>query len=342
MKGEYFLSIFRQLGQTPVKSTSARFNLNGFEQMPEFIQHFFNHLAAKHYSKQTAQRYLYDYLDFFRWVEIASSSTIDPSTVDVNSFVEFDHAGADAYASHLALELGNAPSVISRKLSSMQSLFNYLIETGVATHNPFQAVERPKRAKRNPVYLTEEEWYDFSVLVRSDVGLSEREAVWFERNRERDFTIIQLFGLTGIRVSELVGLDWNDIDRKSGTIRVIGKGNKERTIPISPFLDRVLENYGGEGVGPLFRSEREKRISVRTVQHLLKSHIDRLKPYLPFLTYKQITPHKLRHTFASRLAMSGVDVLTIQQLLGHESVATTQVYAHIGDEKKKQAVIGLQ
>lgn len=93
--------------------------------------------------------------------------------------------------------------------------------------------------------------------------------------------------------------------------------------------------------GPVFKNDKGERLSVRTVQHMLKRHIDRLKPYLSFLVHKQVTPHKLRHTFASRLAMAGVDVLTIQQLLGHESVATTQVYAHIGDEKKIQAITGL-
>lgn len=336
------MSIFRQLGQSPTKVDAKRFNLSGYERMPGFIQRFLNHLAAKHYSEQTAQRYLYDFLDFFRWVETASASEVDPSSVEIESFVEFDHAGAEAYATYLALELDNAPSVINRKLSSMQSLFNHLIETGITAHNPFQAVERPKRAKRNPVYLTEQEWLDFSTLVRSNVGMSDREASWYERNRDRDFLMIQLLGLTGMRVSELVGLDWNDIDRENGTIRVIGKGNKERVIPIASPLEPLLDGYRGQGAGPLFCSEKGKRISVRTVQHALKGHIDRLKPYLPFLTHKQVTPHKLRHTFASRLAMSGVDVLTIQQLLGHESVATTQVYAHIGDEKKKQALTGLR
>lgn len=336
------MSIFRQLGQSPTKVDARRFNLNGYERMPGFIQRFLNHLAAKHYSEQTAQRYLYDFLDFFRWVETASASEVDPSSVEIESFVEFDHAGAEAYATYLALELDNAPSVINRKLSSMQSLFNHLIETGITAHNPFQAVERPKRAKRNPVYLTEQEWLDFSTLVRSNVGMSDREASWYERNRDRDFLMIQLLGLTGMRVSELVGLDWKDIDRENGTIRVIGKGNKERVIPIASPLEPLLDGYRGQGAGPLFCSEKGKRISVRTVQHALKGHIDRLKPYLPFLTHKQVTPHKLRHTFASRLAMSGVDVLTIQQLLGHESVATTQVYAHIGDEKKKQALTGLR
>lgn len=336
------MSLFRQLGQAPTKVTTKRFNLSGYERMPGFIQQFLNHLAAKNYSEQTAQRYLYDFLDFFRWVEVASASEVDPSTVEIESFVEFDHAGGEAYASYLALELENAPSVINRKLSSMQSLFNHLIETGVTTHNPFQAVERPKRAKRNPIYLTEQEWLDFSTLVRSNVGMTDREASWYERNRDRDFLMIQLLGLSGMRVSELVGLDWSDIDRESGTIRVIGKGNKERVIPIAPPLNPLLDAYRRHGSGPLFHSERGERVSVRTVQHTLKGHIDRLKPYLPFLTHKQVTPHKLRHTFASRLAMSGIDVLTIQQLLGHESVATTQVYAHINDEKKKQAVTGLR
>lgn len=337
------MSLFRQLGQAPKQTTSRRFELNSLHRLPSFIQRYVHHLAAKHYSKQTAQRYIYDILDFFRWVERASASQIETEEITVEEFVQFDHAGADAYATYLALELENAPSVINRKLSTLQSLFNYLIETSQASHNPFQAVERPKRGKRNPVYLTETEWLDFSTLVRSNVGMTNREASWYELNRERDFLIIQLLGLTGMRVSELVGLDWTDIDFETETIRVIGKGNKERVIPIAePLKPLLLQALQQNGEGALIQSDKGRRISVRTVQHILKGHIDRLKPYLPFLTHKQVTPHKLRHTFASRLAMSGVDVLTIQQLLGHESVATTQVYAHIGDERKRQALSGLR
>lgn len=334
------MNLFRQLGQTPAQATVRRFDLNGYDRMPDFIQRFLNHLAAKHYSKQTAQRYLYDFDDFFRWVEAASLVKVDPRTVEAASFAEFDHAGAEAYATYLALELDNAASVINRKLSSMQSLFHFLIETGVTGTNPFQTVERPKRAKRNPVYLTESEWLDFSTLVRSNIGMSDREAAWYERNRERDFLIIQLLGLSGIRVSELTGLDWSDIDLTTKSMRVIGKGDKERIVPLAAPLVALLTEWSSER-GPVFKNDKGERLSVRTVQHMLKRHIDRLKPYLSFLVHKQVTPHKLRHTFASRLAMAGVDVLTIQQLLGHESVATTQVYAHIGDEKKIQAITGL-
>lgn len=337
------MSIFRQLGQRPTTTNLKRFELNGLHRLPVFIQQFFHHLAAKHYSKQTAQRYVYDVLDFFRWVEHVSGTELEPETIDLAAFTEIDHAGAEAYATYLALELENAPSVINRKLSTLQSLFNYLIETNQATINPFQAVERPKRGKRNPIYLTESEWLDFSTLVRSNVGMTNREASWYEANRERDFLIIQLLGLTGMRVSELVGLNWTDINFETETIRVIGKGNKERLIPIAGPLQPLLIEYRQlSREGALFQNEKGKRIAVRTVQHVLKGHIERLKPYLPFLTYKQVTPHKLRHTFATRLAMSGIDVLTIQQLLGHESVSTTQVYAHIGDEQKKHAISGLQ
>ncbi|WP_214702005.1 MULTISPECIES: tyrosine-type recombinase/integrase [unclassified Exiguobacterium] len=337
------MSIFRQLGQRSTPTTTKRFELNGLHRLPTFIQYFFHHLAAKHYSKQTAQRYVYDVLDFFRWVEHASGTELDPETIDLTAFIEIDHAGAEAYATYLALDLENAPSVINRKLSTLQSLFNYLIETNQAAVNPFQAVERPKRGKRNPVYLTESEWLDFSTLVRSNVGMTNREASYYETNRTRDFLIIQLLGLTGMRVSELVGLNWSDINFETETIRVIGKGNKERVIPIASPLHPLLTEYRHvSNDGAVFQNDKGRRIAVRTVQHVLKGHIDRLKPYLPFLTHKQVTPHKLRHTFATRLAMSGIDVLTIQQLLGHESVATTQVYAHIGDERKKHAVLGLQ
>ncbi|WP_215141160.1 tyrosine-type recombinase/integrase [Exiguobacterium qingdaonense] len=337
------MSIFRQLGQRPTLTTAKRFELNGLQQLPTFIQQFFHHLAAKHYSKQTAQRYVYDILGFFRWVEHVSGTKLEPEAIDLEAFTEIDHSGAEAYATYLALDLENSPSVINRKLSTLQSLFNYLIESNQATTNPFQSVERPKRGKRNPVYLTEAEWLDFSTLVRSNVGMTNREASWYEANRSRDFLIIQLLGLTGMRVSELVGLNWSDLDLETGTIRVIGKGDKERLIPMAGPLHPLLTEFRNtRGDGALFQNEKGRRIAVRTVQHILKGHIDRLKPYLPFLSHKQVTPHKLRHTFATRLAMSGVDVLTIQQLLGHESVATTQVYAHIGDERKKHAISGLQ
>ncbi len=339
------MSLFKNLGKT-VKTAplpAHTIDLPGYVRMPDFIRFYIDHLASKNFSKATMRRYVYDFDSFFQFVAEASGEAIRARDITQEAFLEIDGSGIAAYAEYLALTKQNAPSVINRKLSALQSLFRHLIDIGVLSENPVAKINRPKQAKRDPVYLTKREWDELIQLLPSNIEMNAREAAHYERDRVRDITLFQVLGYSGMRLSEMTQLTWSAIDFHEGTIRVIGKGNKERVIPLAKPVRVALRKYAAHysvtmrGPDPIFQKQG-KALSPRAVQHILKRHVDRLRPVLPFLERKQITPHKLRHTFATRLATGGVDVLTIQQLLGHESVATTQVYAHIGDQEKKRAI----
>ncbi|WP_251137038.1 tyrosine-type recombinase/integrase [Exiguobacterium sp. s193] len=339
------MSLFKNLGKTvkTVQIPAHTVDLPGYLRMPGFIRDYIDHLASKNFSKATMRRYVYDFDSFFSFVAAASGQDVRAIDITQEAFLEIDGAGIAAYAEYLALTKGNAPSVINRKLSALQSLFRHLIDIGVLSENPVAKINRPKQAKRDPVYLTKREWDELIQLLPSNIEMNPREAAHYERDRVRDVTLFQLLGYSGMRLSEMTQLTWNDLDFHEGTIRVIGKGNKERVIPLAQPARIALRKYAAHyqlsmrGTEAVFEKQG-KPLSPRAVQHILKRHTDRLRPVLPFLERKHITPHKLRHTFATRLATGGVDVLTIQQLLGHESVATTQVYAHIGDQEKKRAI----
>ncbi|MCY1691095.1 tyrosine-type recombinase/integrase [Exiguobacterium sp. SL14] len=169
-----------------------------------------------------------------------------------------------------------------------------------------KSIDRNKRSG-NKVYLTKREWDELIQLLPSNVEMNAREASHYERDRVRDVTLFQLLGYSGMRLSEMTQLVWNDVDFHENTLRVIGKGNKERLIPLAKPARIALRKYAihyqmpTSGAVPVFQ-KHGKPLSPRAVQHILQRHTERLKSVLPFLERKKITPHKLRHTFATRLA----------------------------------------
>ncbi|WLR52604.1 tyrosine-type recombinase/integrase [Bacillus tianshenii] len=221
------------------------------------------------------------------------------------------------------------------------------------TINPVETVERPKVKRRDPIYLTRPELEQFLEVVTSQVQLTKRGQKYHKVLQARDAAIILLMGLTGMRISEVCAITVQDISWSEKEVTVLGKGNKYRTIPFNDKIQQTLENYLNSlphenrptaledalFIGYDFRTQTyTKNISISTVQKMLSRHIERAKQQCPFLQHKKITPHKLRHSFATELARQGVDILTIQSLLGHESVATTQIYAHVQKESKRKAV----
>ena len=196
---------------------------------------------------------------------------------------------------------------------------------GLISENPAERLESPKSSMRHPQFLTLDE----------SIGLLEHVQ---GENAKRDYAIIMLFLNCGMRISELVGID---IDRiKEDTLTVIGKGNKERTIYLNEACIAALGAYlavrppSQKDKNALFLSKRKERISVRAVQHLIKRHL-----LAAGLDPKKYSPHKLRHTAATLMYQHGhVDIRALQQILGHESVATTQIYTHIDDDRLRQAL----
>lgn len=209
---------------------------------------------------------------------------------------------------------------IVRKLAAARGFFRFLVRTGQLATDPTAAVTTPKVQRRLPAHLTLDEMDRLLVAPEADsvLGL-------------RDRAIVELLYSSGLRVSELTGLDWVAIDMEGGSVRVLGKGRKERIVPVGRPALRALGVYRDAGVanghdtrrGPVFRNARGGRLSSRSVARLIARHVQTTG------TATRATPHALRHTFATHLLGAGADLRAIQELLGHASLSTTQRYTHV-------------
>jgi integrase/recombinase XerC len=220
---------------------------------------------------------------------------------------------------------GIARSSIARKLATLRSFFRYLCREGIVQANPAKLVPTPKLPKRLPAHLSVDE-------VDRLLASPGRQDVQSARDR----AILELFYASGIRLSELVGLDLHNLDLREGLVKVKGKGNKERIVPVGSkakmalkgYLDKRKELIPTSGQGPLgppavFLNRRGGRLSARSVGRILLKYLQRsgLGP--------KITPHGLRHSYATHLLEAGADLRAIQELLGHASLSTTQRYTHL-------------
>ncbi|MBI5642538.1 MAG: tyrosine-type recombinase/integrase [Deltaproteobacteria bacterium] len=207
---------------------------------------------------------------------------------------------------------------VARKISSIRSFFKFLIRKGVVRVNPAEFVPIPKVEKYLPPVLTAEE---AESLIEAPKKAQKAAALL------RDISILETLYSSGVRVSELTGLDIKDLDLDAGTIRVLGKGGKERIAYLGQFAKSSLKAYidkeRAATEGPLFRG-KGGRITPRTVQRLVKKYV------LSSGINKTPTPHALRHTFATHLLDAGVDLRSIQEMLGHSKLSTTQRYTRVG------------
>ncbi|HEV8436767.1 MAG TPA: tyrosine recombinase XerC [Methylomirabilota bacterium] len=212
-----------------------------------------------------------------------------------------------------------AKSSISRKLASVRSFFRFLVRRGVIEQNPAKPVKSPRPALRLPSFLPKDESKD---LLDWAVDPSE--------SGRRDHALLELLYATGIRVAECCGLDCADVDRGQGTVRVLGKGDKERVVPVGEAalvaLDRYLALRGATD-GPLFTNRRGGRLTPRSVHRIVGKRA-RLTG-----VERRVTPHTLRHTFATHMLGEGADLRLIQELLGHSRLSTTQRYTHVTPEQ---------
>ena len=219
-----------------------------------------------------------------------------------------------------ALFRSNKKSSIARKLASIRSFFQYLVRNGVISKNPAKGVATPKTERYIPVTLTIDEI--FRMLDAPDksnpLGL-------------RDQAILELLYSSGIRVGELTQLNCDDVDLELGIIKVLGKGKKERIVPIGSKAIEAIKDYlrkrkfpSGNGTeGALFINTRNGRLTDRSVRRIVEKYGKKCGPG------RSITPHALRHTFATHLLDAGADLRDIQELLGHVSLSTTQKYTHV-------------
>lgn len=306
-------------------------------KMPKSVQEFLHYLnVVKNKSELTVLEYASDLRLFFRYLKIMRGivpkkteiDTIDISDIGMEIIRTISITDAYAFLSYCKDVRGNDAASRSRKVSSLRAYFKYMsVQTKQLEENPMQELETPKMKKALPKYLTLDESVDLLNCIDG-------------KFKERDYCIIVFFLNCGLRLSELVGLNYNDI-RSDNTMKVTGKGNKERTIYLNDMcldaykeymkvrpVDDVKDKYA------LFLSARRQRISPKTVQYIVKSFIEKAG-----LGGKGLSTHKLRHTAATLMYQQGnVDVLLIKEILGHENLATTEIYTHIVDEQLKDAV----
>lgn len=234
-----------------------------------------------------------------------------------------------AYLFHL-LKNETARATIRLKFSAIRSFYKFLVLRHGFPRNPATEIDLPKAKKSLPVVLTLAQMEEL-LAVPGKIPLPAQAPAWLPA---RDTAVMELFYSSGLRLSELVGLDVENVDFHQATLRVLGKGSKERQVPVGSHAVKALQIYRSEAkvhLGPLFISKLRRRLSTRSVNFLLKKYL--AASTIPF----NVTPHKLRHTFATHLLDHGADLRSVQSLLGHASLSTTQIYTHVTRERLRES-----
>lgn len=221
-------------------------------------------------------------------------------------------------------------STIRLRFSAMRSFYKFLVHRRGLESSPVALVELPKPERSLPVVLNLSQIEELLALPLN-LPIQKQTSPWIP---VRDAAILELFYSCGLRISELTGLDVIHVDFASETLRVVGKGSKERIVPIGGPALSALQRYrqlAAVSSGPLFLSKRRTRITQQAIDLLLKKYLKHSS--IPFT----ISPHKLRHTFATHLLDAGADLRSVQELLGHSSLSTTQIYTHVTKERLRVA-----
>lgn len=276
--------------------------------MQRYIDKFIRYLEIeKNYSQHTALNYRLDLEDFAKfWGE--------------SPLEKIDYLSLRKYLATLK-EKNLGSRTVNRRLSALRSFFKFLTREGFLKVNPITSISSPKQDKHLPQFLTEEE-----VIRLIDTALPQDE------KGLRDRAILETFYSTGIRISELVGLDDNDMDIISGVAKVMGKGKKERIVPIGERAIEAIRAYLAnrkKQASAIFLNKNGSRITTRGVRNIVGK-------YLRLAGIKQgVSPHTLRHSFATHLLNRGADLRSVQELLGHVNLSTTQIYTHLTTDRLK-------
>jgi len=282
------------------------------------IATFLDRLRAE-VAPRTVEAYGRDVTAFF------AASDLQP---DAAAVAAVDRDTVRLYLAALVRQRRN-PRTVARRLAALRRFFRHCVEMGIRTQDPTLGLRPPKRPQRLPKFVDES-----GVLRMLDVPNPGTP-----RGR-RDRAVLELLYGTGMRLGELVGLDRDDVDPESETLRVLGKGSKERLLPLTGIVRRTLLQYiaanpdapaGSDGRVPLFLGRAGARLSPRTVQRLVADAIRATA------RAGQASPHVLRHTFATHLLNAGADLRAVQELLGHSRLSTTQIYTHVSLERARAA-----
>ena len=315
-------------------------------EMPIAVQEFAAYkLGIQNCSQATVLEYLFDLRTFFRFI-IARREGLDPES---EAFLAIDISGLDipfigsiktteiyAFLQYSGTVRKNMWAAKARKLVSIRMLYRYLVtKTGQLTQNPAADIESPKRKQTLPKFLSLEESMTLLDTIKNDKTA---------HHVVRDYAIVTLFLNCGMRVSELCGINLSDINREMQSLRVTGKGAKERIIylndacraALADYLPQRLEEEGTRATKEkaLFLSGQGKRISVKTVQWMVYKYLD-----MAGLGDRKLSVHKLRHTAATLMYQTGaVDVRILKDILGHEQLNTTQIYTHVSSKGMEEAM----
>ncbi|MBR3867713.1 MAG: tyrosine recombinase XerC [Clostridia bacterium] len=304
-----------------------------YEALPSLVCDYLRYIdVIKNRSQKTVFEYSINLREFITYVlidkKICEEKNLNLKLCDVEFLRNISLDDAYKYLSYCKNEKNNSSSTRARKVVAIRQFFKYLSDNKqLLDNNPMKVLDSPKTKKALPKYLTLEQSID---LLESVDG----------KNRERDYAILTIFLNCGLRLSELVALNYNDI-KSDNSMRVLGKGNKERIIYLNDACIHAINSYmkvrPKDGVidkNALFLSSRLKRISPKTVQYIVKTFLKKCG-----LDELGMSVHKLRHTAATLMYQYGeADVLVLKDVLGHENLSTTEIYTHIVDEQKKKAI----
>ena len=279
----------------------------------DYLTNFINYLNNElNYSTLTINNYERDIKDFFEYLDNKDLNYKNITKPDVITYLKFlDEC-----------KLSNA--TISRHLSSLRTFYNYLVNHSVINTNPFNRVSNPKKEKKLPTYLYEDE-------IKEMLDNLEDNDILKRRNR----LIMELFYSTGMRLSELSNITLNNIN--GDEIKVLGKGSKERIVYLDKVVIKLLDDYlknDRELFNPktnyLILNKNGNKLSNRSIEAIVNDIIR------ASAIKKHVTPHTIRHTFATHMLNNGCDLKVVQELLGHESLSTTQIYTHITNDRIKE------
>ncbi|MDD3242033.1 MAG: tyrosine recombinase [Bacilli bacterium] len=290
------------------------------KKMTDIDNNLINYLdylkVQRNYSKDTLINYGSDIVKYFEYCKSKNISYKDITYLEAREYLVYLYEG-----------LNEKASTVSRKVSSLRSFYHYLKKNNVVDKNVFKLLNLPKKDKKLPVYF---EYNELELLfeipdINTNLG-------------QRDILILELLYATGIRVSELVSINIEDINLGDNSILVLGKGNKERIVYFEDIAKEALERYLKYGrkelnvnkSSKLFINNNGGELTTRGVRDILDRIIKKTT------MSKNISPHMLRHSFATHLLNEGCDLLSVQQLLGHESLTATSIYTHITNDRLKE------
>lgn len=290
--------------------------------MKKMIDDFLEYIIKqKKYSLNTAKNYEIDILEF---KEFLDKNEFNYLNVDYNFIKNY---------LMVLYERKLSRNSVARKLSSLRSFYKYLFNNNLIDTNPFKYVATPKKEKKIPKYLGVEELEDIINTPNINTSLG-----------QRDRLILEILYATGIRVSELVNIKISDIDFYNMEIKVLGKGNKERIDPFGEYCLDSINMFLNDGRKKLLEkhnkicdyliiNEKGNKITTRGVQKIIDNIVKKAS------IKKHVSPHMLRHSFATHLLNEGCDIRTVQELLGHESLESTQVYTHVSNERLRSVYL---